>query len=134
MIAYLDVVAISNCIPMPGHGLVDSQECVSTFQSSYGNLISRVFFFSFMVSLLFAPISTDSGICEVKQFPIIVFDKPSEKRLFALLISEFKKRQSYKWDLPVNHQTGQIMTMLWQRVSKRSLTFFYPFQWLPGFH
>lgn len=71
------------------HGLLDAKEYVSTFQSSYGNLISPIFPSIFVVSLSFAPkVSTASGSYGIKQFPVVIFDKhPREEAFFEQVIS-----------------------------------------------
>lgn len=56
------------------------------FKTLYGYLLSQLFLLSFLVNLLLTPIHVSiSGNCDVKQLPLIIFNKC----LTAVYLNEF---------------------------------------------
>lgn len=78
--------------PTHVHSLLDSLEYVRAFQSYLWISHSPVFpLKSFLVSWLCALLCTASGICDVKQLPLIIFNEcPQRRDVFALDRPQFK--------------------------------------------
>lgn len=90
------------------------------FQSSNGHLMPQLFLLEFFITLLFAPsvIPTQATI-KLKHLSVIV----SSKKLPAPWGEGFDHwlctNQPWKWDLPVNYPTGQVIIILRKWVFER---------------
>lgn len=95
-------------------------------KAPYKQLITLLFFFSFLINLLFCP------NCLRWQLLLIAFEKcPQRKGCSHGANFKSGQRQPCEWHLWGNHEIYQMMITLWEWGIEEAPTVFCSIQWLP---
>ena len=130
------VLGTAFCLCVASPRISQSFSNIRDFQSHLWAEFSQGFHLNFLVSLLFDPtVIVASGICDVKQLLLIVFDKCLQRKWYLYWTNSDSgqiKTNFASLYLPRNFQAGQIIPVIWEWVFGRFLTMFFPLRWLLG--